>query len=60
MRPLTFLWAVLAVTPFTSVTAQYSVQVRPGDRVRVTHQCSNSVRQTNGKTGTGCRGGGAS
>ena len=36
MRPLTFLFAILPVTPFTSVTAQQRLPVKPGDRVRVT------------------------
>ena len=45
--------AVLAVTPFTTVTAQDSLLVKPGDRVQVTHDCSTSVRR--GKTRTECR-----
>ncbi len=36
MRPVTFLVAVLAVTPLTRVTAQEPPPVKPGDRVRVT------------------------
>ena len=35
MRPITFLVAVLAVTPLSTVNAQDSPQVKPGDRVRV-------------------------
>ncbi len=36
MHPVTFLVVVLAVTPFTTVTAQDSLPVRAGDRVRIT------------------------
>ncbi len=36
MRPVTFLVAVLAVTPLTRVTAQGPPPVKVGDRVRVT------------------------
>ena len=36
MRPVTFLVAVLAVTPLSTVNAQDSPRVKPGDRVRVT------------------------
>ncbi len=36
MRPITFLVAVLAVTPFISVTARQRLPVELGDRVRIT------------------------
>jgi len=36
MRSITFLVAVLAVTPVTSVSGQQRPPVEPGDRVRVT------------------------
>ncbi len=36
VRPITFLVAVLAATPLSTVNAQDSPQVKPGDRVRVT------------------------
>ena len=38
MRPVTFLVAVLAVAPFSSVTAQEPTAVEPGKRVRVTYR----------------------
>ena len=44
MRPITFLVAVLAVVPFNAVTAQDSLPVKPGDRVRVTHNCVARAR----------------
>ena len=36
MRPVTFLVVVLAVAPLSTVNAQGSIPVKPGDRVRVT------------------------
>ena len=35
MRSITSLVAVLAVTPFISVTAQQRLPFKPGDRVRI-------------------------
>ncbi len=55
MRPSTFLVAVLAVTPFTIVTAQDSVQVKPGDRVRVAYCTSKFLPVTGGEARTRCR-----
>ena len=54
MRPTTFLLAAFAVAPFASVTAQYPLQAKPGDRVRVTHQCQTWV-EAGGRTRTSCR-----
>lgn len=40
MRHVTFLVAVLAVAPFSAVTAQEPPPVKVGDRVRVSHDCT--------------------
>jgi len=48
MHPVTFLVVVLAVTPFTTVTAQHSLSVRAGDRVRITvHDLQGSQHVAN-------------
>ena len=56
MRPVILLTTVSILAPFTSVIAQEQPPVRPGDRVRVTHECRTTVRQDPlGKTHTRCR-----
>ena len=55
MRRRTFLIAVLAVTPFTTVTAQDSMQVKPGDWVRVAYECTSKFLPVTGETRTKCR-----
>ncbi len=55
MRPVILLVAVLAVTPFTTVTAQDSPPVRPDDRVRITHDCTSQVLPVTGETRTRCQ-----
>ena len=52
MRRITVLLAAFAVAPFGSVTAQYSLQAKPGDRVRV-RQCHTWI--ADGRTHTSCR-----